>query len=62
MTRQSEDKFSSSSNVAESLVWCNLLVIGCFSVMLIYRLSSNIDQTFLNVYMICAGANPEFHT
>ena len=62
MKRQSGGKFSSSSNVAESLVWCNLFVIGCFSLMLIYRLSSNIDQTFLSVYMIRARANLELHT
>ena len=62
MTRQSGGKFSSSSNVAESLVWCNLFVIGCFSLMLIYRLSSSIDQMFLSVYMIRARANLELHT
>ena len=30
MTRQSGSKFSSSSNVPESLVWGNLFVFGCF--------------------------------
>ena len=62
MTRQSGGKFSSGSNVAESLVWCNLFVIACFSLMLIYRLSSSIDQTFLSVYMKRARANLELHT
>ena len=62
MTRQSGGKFSTSSNVTESLVWCNLFVIGCFSLMLIYGLSSSIDQTFLRVYMIRARANLELHT
>ena len=59
---QSGGNFSSSSNVTESLVRCNLLVIGCFSLMLIYRLSSNFDQTFLSVYLIRAQANLELHT
>ena len=62
MKKLSGGKFSSSSNVAESLVWCNLFVIGCFSLMLIYRLSSSIDQTFLSVYMKRARANLELHT
>ena len=62
MIRQSGGKFSSSSNVAESFVWCNLFVIVCFSLMLIYRLSSSIDQTFLSVYVIRAQANLELHT
>ena len=62
MTRQSGGKFSSSANIAESLVWCNLFVIGCFYLMLIYRLSSSVDQRFLSVYMIHARANLELHT
>ena len=62
MNRQSGGKFSSSSNLAESLVWCNLFVIGCFSLMLIYRLSGSVDQTFLSVYMKRARANLELHT
>ena len=62
MKKLSGGKFSSSSNVAESLVWCNLFVIGCFSLMLIYRLSSSIDKTSLSVYMKRARANLELHT
>ena len=30
MTKKSGGKFSSSSNVAESVVWCNLFVMGLF--------------------------------
>ena len=62
MTRQSGGKFSQSSNVAESLVRCNFFVIGCFSLILIFRLSSSIDQMFFSVYMIRARANLELHT
>ena len=62
MTRQCGGKFSSSSNVVERLVRCNLFVIGCFSLVLIYGLFSRIGQTFLSVYMKRARENLELHT